>query len=169
MTGAAPKRPSLFTEHFLTSRLPVVAGRVRADADTAYDTIKGILDRERASLDVSNEAQTEELFIKPALEALGWAFHVQAGFRIGRHRQPDYVLFANDEERRKASELTGLDRYADSLAICEAKRWGRPLDGTSSKSDERGDPHLQTVTYMALTRSRWSDAHQRRHVATLCP
>jgi hypothetical protein len=156
MTGHVPKRPPLFTEHFLSSRLPAVAGSVRADADDAYETIKAIHDRERASLDVANEAQTEELFVKPALEALGWAYHVQAGFRIGRHRQPDYVLYANDTERRTASALTGLDRYATSLAICEAKRWGRPLDGKSTQRDERGDPHLQTVTYMALTRSRWS-------------
>lgn len=156
MTATAPIRPPLFTEHFLNSRLPQVAGKVRAEADVAFSTIKEIVDRERASLDKANEAQTEELLVKPALASLGWSFIVQAGFRVGRHRQPDYALYASEDDRRHGSEREGLARYERSIAICEAKRWGRPLDGNSSQRDERGDPHLQTVTYMALTRSRWS-------------
>lgn len=81
MTAAAPKRPPLFTEHFLSSRLPAAAGRIRADADTAYDTIKRILDDERASLDVSNEAQTDRPHATPGWRSANSASYASIHFQ----------------------------------------------------------------------------------------
>jgi hypothetical protein len=72
------------------------------------DDLATLLDQERAGLPSANEAQTEERFIKPILERLGFAFTVQAGVgTAGARRQPDYALFVDDADRAAAARQSG--------------------------------------------------------------
>ena len=77
-----------------------------------------------------SEAQTEEVFIKPALEILGFSHISQVTTRgKGRAERPDYALFACEADRDLAYPLQSDETafYARVRAIAEAKYWERPL------------------------------------------
>ena len=119
----------LFSDHFLRERLPAWPEFVAADPGSLLRDLADLWDRERSGLATANEAQTEERFIKPVLTRLGFAFTVQAGIAsAGGHRQPDDALFVDDAERATADTREGTDRYRRAVAVCDAKRFDRPLD-----------------------------------------
>ena len=90
-----------------------------------------------------NEAQTEQEFVKPVLDALGWSYIVQvkAQRRGGSLTRPDYALFADPAAKELAYPDQGNDDafYGRAAAIAEAKYWGRPL----SQQDSFGPQHLE--------------------------
>jgi hypothetical protein len=69
----------LFSDHFFEDRLPSWPEFTAVESQGLLDDLATLLDQERAGLPSANEAQTEERFIKPILERLGFAFTVQAG------------------------------------------------------------------------------------------
>ncbi|HTZ65809.1 MAG TPA: N-6 DNA methylase [Solirubrobacteraceae bacterium] len=107
-------------------------------------------------LEHANESQTEERFIKPVLQRLGFYFTVQAGIPTASgHRQPDYALFVDDDARAKAAEKSSADRFVSAVAVGDAKRFGRPLDRRRVKGELSEDPVAQIIHYVAITRTRW--------------
>lgn len=146
----------LFSNHFLRERLPAWPEFKAADAQSLFQSLVELWDRERTDLTTANEAQTEERFIKPILARLGFAFTVQAGITTaGGHRQPDYALFVDDGERRAADAQQGIDRYRRAAAVCDAKRFERPLDRRRVRGALSEDPVAQIIHYVAITRTRW--------------
>ncbi len=146
----------LFSDHFLRDRLPAWPEFVAADPASLLRDVAELWDRERLSLVSANEAQTEERFIKPVLARLGFAFTVQAGIATaGGHRQPDYALFADDADRVAAGPRQGTDRYRQAVAVCDAKRFDRPLDRRRVRGALSEDPVAQIIHYIAITRRRW--------------
>lgn len=146
----------LFSDHFLGERLPTWPEFSGADPGRLLDDLTALWDRERATLASANEAQTEERFIKPVLERLGFAFTVQAGISTASgHRQPDYALFGSDIERAAADARTGSDRYRGAVGVCDAKRFDRPLDRRRVSGALSEDPVAQIIHYIAVTRRRW--------------
>lgn len=147
----------LFSEHFLDEGLPGWAEFRESPADGVLRSLTALWDSEATALKHANEAQTEERFIKPVLDVLGYSYTVQAAIRSGsRHRQPDYALFADDQARHDAEERQGGERFAAAVAVCDAKRFDRPLDKRGREGRQLSDdPVAQIVHYVAVTRTRW--------------
>jgi formylglycine-generating enzyme required for sulfatase activity len=160
---------TLFSSHYLETRLsdhPEWAEDPRA----VFEAVRQLWEKARQYGQNWNEAQTEEEFVKPVLEVLGWAFVVQpkAGSK-GRVTRPDYALFESAQARDKAYPHLGNDDpfYTRALAIAEAKYWGRPLSQKepvlSMSKDQSGrntwkvgsNPSHQMVNYLVGTRAPW--------------
>ena len=73
----------------------------------------------------SNEAQIEDALIRPVLNALGWSYLPQQPIPVSG-KTPDYMLFADDDDR--AAFTGGGDNSRYPLAPAEAKAWGTDLD-----------------------------------------
>lgn len=146
----------LFSDHFLEDRLPSWPEFIAIEPRGLLDDLATLLDQERAGLPSANEAQTEERFIKPILERLGFAFTVQAGVATaGARRQPDYALFVDDADRAAAAQRSGAERFHRAVAVCDAKRFDRPLDKRGKEGALSEDPVAQIIHYIAITRTRW--------------
>jgi type I restriction-modification system DNA methylase subunit len=146
----------LFSNHFLEDILPTWPEFAAADARGLLDELAEFWERERAGLAQANEAQTEERFIKPVLQRLGFYFNVQAGVQAALgHRQPDYALFVDDHSRSSAATRSGADRYVGAVAVGDAKRFDRPLDRRRVKGHLSEDPVAQIIHYVVVTRARW--------------
>jgi type I restriction-modification system DNA methylase subunit len=146
----------LFADHFLTEVFPGWPEFQTAPADALLRDLAELWTREAGTLRNANEAQTEERFIKPVLERLGFAFNVQASLDVaGRRRQPDYALFTDDAIRATAAVGEGAARYRGAVAVCDAKKFDRPLDSRRAEGALTEDPVAQIIHYVAVTRCRW--------------
>ncbi len=151
----------LFSQHFLDYRLPDCP-EWQIDAAPKFETLQNLYSSKRDLLPTLNEAQTEDIFIKPVLELLGFSYipQVKASGK-GRAERPDYALFAADTERDSAYLLQNDEPafYARVRAIAEAKYWERPLNKVSA-SDKRDiyknqNPSFQIVSYLVGTGVDW--------------
>lgn len=146
----------LFADHFLRERLsdwPEFAG---LDAAGLFDRLRELWQAEAPALQGSNEAQTEERWIQPVLQALGFAYTVQVGIPVGlNRRQPDYALFLSDQDRQAADPLDGVARYERAAAVSDAKRFDRPLDRRAAAGTLSEDPVAQIINYLSITRRPW--------------
>ena len=146
----------LFSANFLFERLPEWPELSAAADQDLHRTLQELWTVERGGLSTANEAQTEERLVKPVLAALGFAYTVQAGLATATgRRQPDYALFLGDERRAEADRLEGGARYDLAVAVADAKRFDRPLDGRGRASDDRDDPVAQIINYVSITKRRW--------------
>lgn len=97
-----------------------------------YDTVSVLLEnllRFQQIKDFASEIQTEKQLVRPMLKALGYAFEARPRFFEDHIKEPDFALFATEEDRLHASRSWGSDRYfTDALALMSAKRYGRNLD-----------------------------------------
>jgi hypothetical protein len=97
-----------------------------------YDTVSALLEnllRFQQSKNFASEIQTEKQLVRPMLKALGYAFEAKPRFFEDHVKEPDFALFATEEDRLHASRSWGSDRYfTDALALVSAKRYGRNLD-----------------------------------------
>ncbi len=78
-----------------------------------------------SAFQTSNEAQIEDALIRPVLNALGWSYLPQQPIPVSG-KTPDYMLFADDDDRAAFTSAGDLSRYP--LAPAEAKAWGTNLD-----------------------------------------
>jgi hypothetical protein len=152
---------SLFSLHYLETRLPGQPEWAE-DPQAAFDAVRLLWQKARRYGGAWNEAQTEDEFVKPVLAVLGWSYIPQVkNSRSGRINRPDYALFADEATKNAAYPHQGDDDpfYSRSLAIAEAKYWGRPL----SRKDASGrdtwktdnNPSHQMVSYLVGTRCPW--------------
>ena len=152
---------TLFSNHYLEHRLPDHPEWAE-DPRPAFEAIHALWQKALRHGDSWNEAQTEQEFVRPVLEALGWSFVVQPKSHTrGRVTRPDYALFADAAARDAAYPHQGDDDpfYSRARAIAEAKYWGRPL----SQQDASGrntwkaesNPSHQMVSYLVGTRVPW--------------
>ena len=152
---------SLFSLHYLETRLPGHPEWAE-DPQVTFDAVRLLWQKARRYGETWNEAQTEDEFVKPVLAVLGWSYIPQVkNSRSGRINRPDYALFADEATKNAAYPHQGDDDpfYSRSLAIAEAKYWGRPL----SRKDANGrdtwktdnNPSHQMVSYLVGTRCPW--------------
>ena len=78
-----------------------------------------------SAFQTSNEAQIEDALIRPVLNALGWSYLPQQPIPVSG-KTPDYMLFADDDDRAAFTSAGDISRYP--LAPAEAKAWGANLD-----------------------------------------
>ncbi|MCX6031108.1 MAG: N-6 DNA methylase [Chloroflexi bacterium] len=158
---ATPAGKSLFSRYYLETHLPQHPEWAE-DPRPTFARLRELWERGRRLGATWNENQTETEFLRPVLDALGWAFIPQAAAtRGGRLNRPDYALFRDAAARDQAYPLQGQDDafYGRSLAIAEAKHWGRPLSHQSADGREQWDastnPSHQMVNYLVGTRCPW--------------
>lgn len=128
----------------------------------AFDKFNELYLSKKDLLSTLSEAQTEEVFIKPALEILGFSYIPQVTTRgRGRAERPDYALFTNISDHEAAYPLQNDESafYPRVKAIAEAKYWERPLSkvSTNDKRDvyKNENPSFQISSYLTGTGVDW--------------
>lgn len=101
-----------------------------------------------------NEAETEQTFIYPVLELLGWKDRLvqQTASAKGRKQVPDALLLPSGDAREAAAaEKDEWKRYRYGKAIVEAKRWNRLLDraGGAGAETKETAPSTQMLQYLS--------------------
>ena len=155
-----PNKP-LFSQHYLDHRLqdcPEWAENVAV----GFNQLNSLYLSKKDLLPSLSEAQTEEIFIKPALEILGFSYITQVKNRgKGRTQRPDYALFDNESDRDAAFALQNDETafYPRVKAIAEAKYWERPLSKVSANDNrdiyKNENPSFQITNYLTGTGVDW--------------
>ena len=111
----SPSSKSLFSQHYLQTRLSDHA-EWSADPLPVFDAVRRLWERARAMGGTWNEAQTEQEFVKPVLDALGWSYIVQvkAQRRGGSVTRPDYALFADPMAKAQSRFTLHASRFMGS-------------------------------------------------------
>lgn len=161
MTNTKNTNKPLFSQHYLDYRIQELP-EWQLDIKAEFETLKNLYLSKKAILPTLNEAQTEDIFIKPALEILGFKYIPQVISRgQGRAERPDYALFINESERDTAYSFQNNETafYSRVLVIAEAKYWERPLSKVSP-NDQRdifknANPSFQISSYLSGTNVDW--------------
>jgi len=152
----------LFSDHFLQERLlEWEEWNVSEELEHFRSDLLALYEAKKQFLPGLNEAQTEEEFIKPVLDLLGYAnsYIVQASTKIGQQtNRPDYALFPDASTKDKAYAIIESNDYTQCVGIADAKYWGRELD--LAKSSERDtftnqNPSFQIAGYLTGTKQNW--------------
>lgn len=142
--------PSEFLAHGITAH-----AEYKALADDDVQAFRAELERIFAAFPTQGEpieATTESDLIEPILQLLGWQHYLtqQTTSQRGRSNVPDYLLFEDGKAKDKANKRKNQhERYADGLAILEAKAWLVPLDRRNPKQDSHYVPSNQILRYLA--------------------
>jgi len=158
--GQKPNKP-LFSQHYLEHRIQECL-EWQENITQEFDKLQKLYLSKKDLLPKLSEAQTEEVFIKPALDILGFSHIPQVTTRgKGRAQRPDYALFNHDRDRDSAYPLQENETafYQRVSAIVEAKYWERPLSKVSA-NDKRDiykneNPSFQIASYLTGTGVDW--------------
>ena len=158
--GQKPNKP-LFSQHYLEHRIQECP-EWQVDVSAGFGALQKLYLSKKDLLPTLSEAQTEEVFIKPALDILGFSHIPQVTTRgTGRAERPDYALFTQVADRDAAYRLQNDEPafYARVRAIAEAKYWKRSLSKVSS-NDQRDiykntNPSFQISSYLTGTGVDW--------------
>jgi hypothetical protein len=158
--GQKPNKP-LFSQHYLEHRIQECP-EWQVDLAAGFEAFKKLYRSKKDLLPTLSEAQTEDIFIKPALDILGFSNIPQVTTRgKGRAERPDYALFTSEADRDAAYPLQNDESafYARVRVIAEAKYWERPLSKVSA-NDQRDiykntNPSFQIASYLTGTGVDW--------------
>ena len=161
MTVMQRNNKPLFSQHYLEHRIQECL-EWQFDVTAKFDALLRLYLTKKDLLQKLSEAQTEEVFIKPALDILGFSNIPQVTTHgKGRAERPDYALFTNEGDRDHAYPLQGQETafYIRVCAIAEAKYWERPLSKVSA-NDQRdiyknANPSFQITNYLVGTGVDW--------------
>jgi Alw26I/Eco31I/Esp3I family type II restriction m6 adenine DNA methyltransferase len=152
----------LFSDHFLQARLPEwKEWEVDAELVPFRNGLLSLYQSKKSILPYLNEAQTEEEFVKPVLNLLGYidSYIVQAPAKVGQHtNRPDYALFPDAKTKNRAYQKLDQNDYSLCIGIADAKYWERELD--LAKSSDRDtftnqNPSFQIAGYLTGTKQSW--------------
>ncbi len=154
----------LFSDHFLQARLPQwEEWQVGEELSTFRQGLLSLYEQKKIKLPTLNEAQTEDEFIKPVLDLLGYAnsYMVQPHAKTGKQAiRPDYFLFPDEASKDEAYlKLKKKEKYyTKCIGIADAKYWERDLD--LSKSNWRDifsnlNPSFQIINYLIGAQQDW--------------
>ena len=149
----------LFSDYFLEKRLEDVAGwdKDATDAARLQQELRALLEAARPNLEAdANEPQTEHVFVRPLLDALGFVYDVQTGLPAwGGAERPDYAVFRSQEVLQAALPLRGqLAFFANADTIIDAKAWATDLDRLD-RAVSRRTPSQQVGGYIARANLDW--------------
>lgn len=152
----------LFSDHFIQEHLPAwKEWGVDAELTPFHSKLKALFVAKKPFLADMNEAQTEDEFVKPVLDLLGYgdSYIVQASTKLGKQTsRPDYALFPDQATKDKAYTKIKDNDYTQCIGIADAKYWERELD--LAKSSERDtftnlNPSFQIAGYLTGTKQNW--------------
>jgi len=143
------RNSKLFSHDFLEDHLPnLPEWQIPEDElERAREKLQSLFQQ---ALPATSEASLEEELIRPILaDVLGFSYLVQPSAVIFKtHRQPDYALFASEEEKQGAKAFDGDKRLFESaLAVADAKAWDVDLDAVG--------PASQMHDYVLISGLRW--------------
>jgi hypothetical protein len=143
------RNSKLFSRDFLEKHLPKLPEWQipEDDLEEALEKLQNLFQR---ALPATSEAALEEELIRPILgEVLGFSYLVQPSAAVFKtHRQPDYALYASEEEKLAAKTFDGQKQlFEDALAVADAKAWDVNLDAVG--------PASQMHDYILLSGVRW--------------
>lgn len=150
----------LFSDHFLKARLPQwKEWGIGGELATFRRGILSLYESKKSILPELNEAQTEQEFVQPLLDLLGYTYMVQAPTKLGQQaKRPDYALFPDEATKNRAYAKVKKNDYTQCIGIADAKHWERELD--LAKKSERDtltnqNPSFQIANYLTSTQQRW--------------
>jgi len=133
---------NFFNREYLDTEFPKIFDN--HVSEPVFNVFKALYDKTK--FEKLNEAQLEEEFIKPALQALGYSYAYQIQKKaFGKNHKPDFALFADDTLKNNHYNAE-KDDTADILALCESKAYGVTLD--TGKISEKENPHFQIIRYL---------------------
>ncbi|WP_199302241.1 Eco57I restriction-modification methylase domain-containing protein [Pseudanabaena cinerea] len=161
MTVILKNNKPLFSQHYLDHRIQECS-EWQFDVTAKFDALLSLYLAKKDLLPKLSEAQTEEVFIKPALDILGFSNIPQVTTHgKGRAERPDYALFNNEGDRDHAYPLQDQETafYTRVNAIAEAKYWERPLSKVSANDQKdiykNANPSFQITNYLVGTGVDW--------------
>jgi len=150
----------LFADHYLDHVLPGRAEwrALAREAEEVRGRIRAIF---AGFVPSEDETQTEKDFIRPVLDALGFAYEVNVRLRVpGTHPdRPDYAFY-RDDAARQANKNVVLDKRLPEqggIAVGDAKRWNRPLDHLlrDGRAGGNENPAYQIHKYVLYSGVAW--------------
>jgi len=140
LLGALHNNQRLFSDHYLQYILPEQWDSLKNEAAQVMAQLQQHY--RRFTPNASNEAQTEEDWIKPVLHALGHSFEVQAPLKVPDGIQrPDYIFYHDNAalvaNKNRVVDAENLQHSA--VAVGDAKSWDRPLDKALKDNSKGGD------------------------------
>ncbi len=148
---------ALFADYYLQHLLPQLEGwRRDDDLHEVYAQLQSLYSAKQSSLQMANEAQLEQEFLRPLLNIL-WGrdtYTVQPSLLTPTGRiQPDYALFANTEARQQAEQKPDTpDFWRLASVVAEVKAWESALDRRQGTHE---NPSSQICFYLYRTGVRW--------------
>ncbi len=102
-----------------------------------------------------NESATEQDFIRPMLDALGWLDYLPQQSSPGSEDIPDHLLFSDSEHKARAAATNNpQDGYVNATVIEESKRFGLSLDSRDQRDKvQSSTPHGQILRYLSTADS----------------
>ena len=148
----------LFATYYLEHRLDELAGwTTDAALEQTFAELQRLYQRVESQLRHANEAQTEQLWIRPVLDILWGAdtYEVQPSLpSVYGALTPDYALFASGQARAEAAPLLRTaDYWQRPIAILDAKAYAQPLDRRPAHAAQ--SPEAQISSYLYVARVRW--------------
>jgi hypothetical protein len=151
----------LFSDYYLNARLPTLDVWWKPpDLTAALAKIKSLWTSVRDTIATTKEPQTREYLINPILGILGHVYEPEPSLPTNHTvKAPDYGIFADRNSMRRAALKRGsVDYFKLTMAVAEAKRYGRPLDQKSREGTDPFDnnnPGFQIDYYLRTTGLRW--------------
>jgi len=145
----------LFSNHYLTDHLRQTEPWQDVDHDEVrevYEEISELWDEKKDRVKDYNEAQLERNFIRPIFDILGIPFEIEETV-MRNSRRPDYGFFPSIEAADAAFDRE--DFYEESIAVADAKRWGRKLDTRGKEKRDFENPSYQIHRYLQET-TQWA-------------
>ena len=162
LSGASHSNSRLFSDYYLDNLLPAQWGGLQDEAAQVMAQLQRL--QRGYTPNASNEAQTEDDWIKPVLHALGHLFEVQVPLKVpDGTKRPDYIFY-RDVEAMVANKNRGSVQAEDlraAYAVGDAKAWGRSLDqalrdgNTSADPFTNKNPSYQIFFYMLHSGLPW--------------
>ena len=155
------RNQQLFSDYYLNNILPQRQDwqQLTAQAVQVMVSLQAIFATYTPS---SNEAQTEEGWIKPVLKLLGHTFEIQAALTSpDGTKKPDYVFYRDLDalNANKGKTLTDALPAQGMIAVGDAKYWDRPLDmalkHTGGDFFSTKNPAYQIAFYMQHSDAEW--------------
>jgi len=146
----------LFSNHYLTEHLRQTEPWEEVDQDEvreAYDEIHELWTDKQDRVADYNEAQLERNFIRPVFDILGIPFEIEETV-MRNARRPDYGFFPSADAADAAFDRD--DFYEESIAVADAKRWGRKLDTRGEEKRDFENPSYQIHRYLQETPTQWA-------------
>lgn len=145
----------LFSDYYLEYIVPK-----KSTWDALFNEAKAVRNQLRDLLETINpekldEAQLEEQWVQPVLQALGHHYFVQFKIRYQQRgfRKPDYALLNSDDEvNAMTNTIYEPSDIRHVLALADAKKWGVNFDKITTGV---GNPSQQIDEYLRYSELKW--------------
>lgn len=150
----------LFSEYYLSNILKEQE-EWKTNVKEAFQKINSLYRSQKKELPLLNEDSLEDNFIQPILKELGHTLEPQPSLppALEGTKRPDLAIFPDVASRKVSLPHQGKEKFFTMVAaICEVKRWGRPLDKklkTEVDQFEAQNPSLQISRYLWLSGVKW--------------